>query len=85
MRRTTSLALAATIFLSTTALLAPTSARAGDILQLKDGRFVEGVPLAIEGEQVVLKYENHPVRLDMERLMAHGFPSGPVFLQVLRM
>ena len=64
MRRTIFLAVAATTLL----LTATATAWAGDILQLKDGRFVEGVPLEIDGDHIVLKYESVPVRIPLDRV-----------------
>jgi hypothetical protein len=46
------------------AALAATEARA-DLVQLKDGRFVEGVPLRLDGQTLVVKYQNGEVKIPL--------------------
>jgi tetratricopeptide (TPR) repeat protein len=74
--RTIHIALAATLLLTAPSFLTTTAA-AGDILQLKDGRFVEGVPLEIEGDHIIVKYESHPIRLPLERVEDYFIEGAP--------
>ncbi len=46
------------------AALAATQAQA-DLVQLKDGRFVEGVPLRLDGQTLVVKYTNGEVKVPL--------------------
>lgn len=52
-------------------------AAAGDILQLRDGRFVEGVPLKVDGDNVVLGYRNGDVRIPMSRVEDYFIEGAP--------
>jgi tetratricopeptide (TPR) repeat protein len=49
---------------ATTVLLLAGSARA-DMVQLKDGRFVEGVPLKLAGKEIVAQFKNGEVHLPL--------------------
>lgn len=53
---------AATAFTAFTAAL-PVAARADDILQMKDGRFIDGIPLKVEADAVIATYKSGEVRI----------------------
>ena len=52
--------------LLTLPLLAAAAFADGDILQLKDGRFVDGVPLKIDGKDVVATFKSAEVRIALD-------------------
>jgi tetratricopeptide (TPR) repeat protein len=50
------------------AFLGPSALAGDDILQLSDGRFIDDVDMALDGEFIVLKYENGDVRVPLARV-----------------
>lgn len=54
-----------TALLSSAGFLALCGPAFADLMQLKDGRFVEGVPLRVDGTNLVLKYSNGEVKVPL--------------------
>jgi tetratricopeptide (TPR) repeat protein len=60
-----------------TAILLSSAAALADLVQLKDGRFVEGVPAAVDGTNLVLKFKNGEVKVPLA-LVESYFIEGQV-------
>lgn len=52
---------------------------AADVLMLKDGRFIDGVKMKREGEEIHLLYENGTVRVSLDRVEDYVIEGVPPF------
>ncbi len=73
-RRMAALALVALV----AAVGLPSRAARADMIQLKDGRFVEGVTARVDGDALVLKYVNGEVRVPLASVADYSLDSGEV-------
>ena len=53
---------------------------AADVLMLKDGRFIDGVKMKREGEEIHLLYENDTVRVPLDRVEDYVIEGVPPFV-----
>ncbi len=67
---------AAAVAATLVALLAA-HAGAADIVQLKDGRIIDTVPMRVDGDDVILEYENGEVRVAAARIEDYVIDGKP--------